>query len=207
MFGQLPPNEITAIKNRLNNTIPDSSRFNIYMNLSLGYRFSNVDSALWYTDKAIDLSRAMNEPALEANALSQKGFIVLETGDIPLSLQCQLAALRLSEKFSDPVIKGLTLNRIGNVYAELGVYKRAIDYYRMSIKLFATVNEQGYIHNELSNIGNVYEMMGVLDSAKIYQQRVYEFSLTNTDRYAIIYAEMRSGLVRLKHGWEIMMLR
>jgi len=33
--------------------------------------------------------------------------------------------------------------------------------------------------------------MGIPDSAKNYQQRVYEFSLTNTDRYAITYGEMR----------------
>jgi tetratricopeptide (TPR) repeat protein len=161
------------------------------MDLSQGYRFSNIDSALLYTDRAIELSQTMNDPAYEANALSQKGFIVLETGDIPLSLQCQLAALRLSEKFSDPVIEGFTLNRIGNVYTEIGEYKKAIDYYRKSISLFAKANQQGYIYNELSNIGNAYEMMGIPDSAKNYQQRVYEFSLTNTDRYAITYGEMR----------------
>ena len=202
MSGQLPTEQIIAIKNRLQNALPDSSKFNIYMDLSQGYRFSNIDSALSYTDKAIELSRAMNDPAAEANALSQKGFIVLETGDIPLSLQSQLEALRLSEKFSDPVIEGFTLNRIGNVYTEIGDYKKAIDYYRMSINLFAKVNQQGYIHNELSNIGNVYEMTGMLDSSKIYQQKVYEFSLTNTDRYAITYAEMRQrfGKVEARLG-------
>jgi len=168
------------------------------MDLSQGYRFSNIDSSLHYTDTAIELSRAMNDPAAEANALSQKGFIVLETGDLPLSLQYQMAALHLSEKFSDPVITGFTLNRIGNVYTELGDYKRAIDYYRMSINLFASANQQGYVHNELSNIGNVYEMIGILDSAKIYQQRVYDFSLTNTDRYAITYAEMRDRFGRVE---------
>ena len=191
LFGQLPPEQIILIKNKLHNALPDSSRFNIYMDLSQGYRFSNIDSALLYTDRAIELSQTMNDPAYEANALSQKGFIVLETGDIPLSLQCQLAALRLSEKFSDPVIEGFTLNRIGNVYTEIGEYKKAIDYYRKSISLFAKANQQGYIYNELSNIGNAYEMMGIPDSAKNYQQRVYEFSLTNTDRYAITYGEMR----------------
>ena len=202
MYAQLPPTEIARIKNRLRDAVPDSSRFNVYIDLSQAYRFSNVDSALYYTDKAIELSRVMDNPADEANALSQKGFIVLETGDIPLSLRYQLAALRLADKFSDPVIEGFTLNRIGNVYVEIGEYKRAIDYYRMSIEMFAKNNQKGYIYNELSNIGNVYEMLGILDSSKIYQQRVYEFSLTNTDRYAITYAEMRErfGKVEARLG-------
>src|ERR1043166_7934367 len=202
MFGQVPREKIAGIKNRLFNALSDSSRFNIYMDLSQAYRFSNIDSALYYTEKAVELSHVMKDPAAEANALSQKGFIVLETGDLPLSLQYQMAALRLSEKFSDPVINGFTLNRIGNVYTELGDYKKAIDYYRMSINLFASVNQQGYVHNELSNIGNVYEMMGTLDSARVCQQRVYEFSLTNTDRYAITYPEMRQrfGKVEARLG-------
>src|SRR6266403_5546905 len=92
MFGQLPSEQIAGIKNKLHDVLSDSSKFNVYMDLSQGYRFSNIDSALHYTDKAIELSRAMNDPAAEANALSQKGFIVLETGDLPLSLQCQMAA-------------------------------------------------------------------------------------------------------------------
>jgi signal transduction histidine kinase len=202
LFGQVPREEIVRINNRLQTALSDSSRFDICMELSQAYRFSNVDSALFYTDKAIELSHIMNSPAAEANAISQKGFIVLETGDIPQSLQYQLAALRLSEKFSDPVIEGFTLNRIGNVYTELGDYKKAIDYYRMSIDLFGRINQQGYIHNELSNIGNVYEMMGILDSSKIYQQRVFDFSLTNSDRYAITYAEMRQrfGKVEARLG-------
>src|ERR1700693_4492798 len=93
-FGQLPSEQIAGIKNKLHNSLPDSSKFNVYMDLSQGYRFSNVDSALYYTDRAIELSRAMNDPAAEANALSQKGFIVLETGDLPLSLQFEMTALR-----------------------------------------------------------------------------------------------------------------
>jgi tetratricopeptide (TPR) repeat protein len=44
--------------------------------------------------------------------------------------------------------------------------------------------------------------MGVLDSSKIYQRKVYEFSLTNTDRYAITYGEMRErfGKVEARLG-------
>src|ERR1051326_5307478 len=122
MFGQVPREKIAGIKNRLFNALSDSARFNISMDLSQAYRFSNIDSALYYTDEAIRLGRRMNNAAREADGLSQKGFIVLETGDIPQSLQYQLAALQLSEKFSDPVTIGFIINRIGNVYTEIGDY-------------------------------------------------------------------------------------
>ncbi len=202
LLAQVPRQELVLIRNKLQAATSDSARFKISMDLSQAYRFSDVDSALYYTDRAIQISRVMNNPAREADGLSQKGFIVLETGDIPQSLQYQLAALRLSEKFSDPVIEGFIINRIGNVYTETGDYKKAIDYYRRSIEQFTKAGQQGYVHNELSNIGYVYELMGVLDSSKIYQQKVYEFSLTNTDRYAITYGEMRErfGKVEARLG-------
>lgn len=196
--AQLPAEEIGRIENALNTAVSDSARYNRYFDLSQAYRFSNVDSALYYAEEAIDLSQKMRDPALEANALSQKGFIVLEMGDIPASLQYQMAALRLSEKFSDPVIQGFTLNRIGNVYLDLGEYKKAIDYYRQAIVLFRSVNQEGFVQNEMSNIGSAYEMMGTLDSSSYYQQKVYQYSISNTDRYAITYGEMRQRLGKLE---------
>ena len=190
-LGQIPREEIITIRGRLQSATSDSARFTIYMDLSQAYRFSNIDSALYYTDQAIQMGRKMKNMAREADGLSQKGFIVLETGNIPQSLQYQLVALQLSEKFSDPITIGFIINRIGNVYTEIGDYKKAIDYYRNSMREFIKAGQQGYVHNELSNIGYVYELMGVLDSSRFYQQKVYEFSLTNTDRYAITYGEMR----------------
>jgi signal transduction histidine kinase len=198
LLAQVPRQELVLIRNKLQAATSDSARFKISMDLSQAYRFSNIDSALYYTDRAIQVSRVMKDPAKEADGLSQKGFIVLETGDIPQSLQYQLAALQLSEKFSDPVIIGFIINRIGNVYTEIGDYKKAIDYYRRSVEQFTKAGQQGYVHNELSNIGYAYELMGVLDSSKFYQQKVYEFSLTNTDRYAITYGEMRERIGKVE---------
>src|SRR6185295_7919121 len=136
LLGQVPREEIVAIRNKLQAATSDSARFSISMDLSQAYRFSNVDSALYYTDQAIQLGHEMNNAAREADGLSQKGFIVLETGDIPQSLQYQLEALRLSEKISDPVTIGFIISRIGNVYYAIGEFKRSIDYYRRAIAYF-----------------------------------------------------------------------
>ena len=189
--GQTSLEDRAKMKSRLLVTQSDTGKFKMYIALMQAYRFSEVDTSLYYGDKAIELSRAMKDPAAEARALSQKGFVLLEMGEIPLSLQCQLAAIRLSEKFSDPEIEGLAWNRVGNIYMELGDYEKAIDNYRKAISLFQSINHQRLLHNEVSNIGHIYELMGKLDSAKYYMQKVYDFSLTNKDRYSITYAEMR----------------
>jgi len=192
--AQIPPQEITKLKRQLALGVSDSARINILLDLSNGYRFSNIDSALFYADEAIKLSRGNALPGLEGDAISQKGYILLEAGEIPEALQDQFTALSIAEQTRDEYLEAWCLNRIGNTYMELGDLGKSLSYYKRSKRLFAQFNKTGYVYNLVSNIGNIFEMMGVLDSAKIYQQQVFEYSLTNTDRYAITYAEMRERL-------------
>ena len=193
-MGQIPPQEIARLKKQVSETTSDSARIQLFLELSNGYRFSNIDSALDYAEKGIELSRSIGQPLLVGHAISQRGYILLEAGEIPRSLQDQFSALSIAEETADVELKAWAFNRIGNAYMVLGELKKAIDYYRLSKNAFFQLNQTGAVYNELSNIGNVYEMMGVLDSSKLYQQQVYKYSLTNTDRYAITYGEMRERL-------------
>lgn len=193
-YGQLPPHEITLLKKKLASASSDSIRINLLIDLSNAYRFSNIDSALSFAEDAMEQSRQTAQPALEGYALSQKGYILLETGEIPESLQDQFASLGIAQKSNDLYLEAWCLNRIGNTYMELSDYPKAIANYNASKNLFIKYNKEGYVYNVISNIANVYEMMGELDSSKIYQQQVYRYSLTNTDRYAITYGEMRERL-------------
>jgi two-component system NtrC family sensor kinase len=185
-------------KGKSNGWLKDSVSYAKYVNLTKFHRFSDIDSALYYNEKALEISRRMKSIELEADALSQKGFILLETGDIPQSLQYQLAAFQLIPAFDNPLIQGLILNRIGNVYMEMGDNKPAIDYYRKSMDIFLANNFPANVHNELSNIANIYEMMGILDSSRFYIQKTFEFSKTNTDRITLTYGEMRERYGRLE---------
>ena len=192
--GQLEPFEIAGLKNELTATVSDTARVRIYNALAVGYRFSKIDSGLYFAGRAYDLSDSLNLAVGKIKALDTRGFILLESGDIPQSLQCQLLGLSILESSPDTSQKASTLNRIGNIYMELKQYPSAIRYYRQSEDLYEKIGDVGSCNNELSNIGNIYELMGVLDSAKIYQQGVFEFSKQTGDRVSIAYGEMRSRL-------------
>jgi len=189
LLGQVPREEVVAIRNKLQAATSDSVRFTISMDLSQAYRFSNIDSALYYTDQAIQMGRKMKNMAREADGLSQKGFIVLETGNIPQSLQYQLVALQLSEKFSDPITIGFIINRIGNVYTEIGDYKKAIEtkpqfsvaYYNRSL-LFL---KQGRNDEALKDISKAIEQDPAFYEAYYtkgiihYNQKNYDEAISN----------------------------
>lgn len=196
-YGQKPADKIAGKKSKLSAASADSTRVRLFTEIASDYRFTNTDSALHYANNAIELSRSIRFTAGEANALTIKGFILLEMGDIPQALQSQFIAAGIQQETSDTGSEAaLTLNMIGNIYMEIGDFSKAVSYYRASKNLFAKINKTGMVNNELSNIGNVYEMMGLLDSSKMYQQKVYDFSKTNTYRGTgtIVYGEMRERL-------------
>jgi class 3 adenylate cyclase len=190
--GQIKPTELTKLKTELQGAKTDTARIKIYNSLANGYRYSDVDSGLYYAEIAFKLSTDINYFRGKITALDAKGFILLEAGNIAQSLNCQLTALNILENNPDRGLMASVLNRIGNIYMELKEYETAINYYRQSQILYENLNNTGMFYNELSNIGNVYELMGVLDSAKFYQQKVYDFSIRNTNRKAITYGEMRA---------------
>src|SRR5688572_22411750 len=87
VFGQLPPHEITVLRNKLSSTESDSARISLLIDLSNAYRFSKIDSALTFAENAIEESKRTSQPVMEGYALSQKGYILLDIGEIPQALQ------------------------------------------------------------------------------------------------------------------------
>ncbi len=188
-FGQSSPEEIKNLKEQLSTATNDSARLTLCAGLATGYRFSNIDSSLLYTDIALDLANTLKQTAIQAQLLSLKGATLLEIGKLPESLQLQFVAMKLIEGLKDTSAKAAILNRIGNTYMELADYRMANNYYFLSRDLFQQIKNATY-YNELSNIGNIYELLKMPDSALYYQQIVLDFSLKNTPKLGIVRPEI-----------------
>src|SRR5690349_12968070 len=94
-FAQFSEALVAQKKQRLKESTSDTSRINTCLDLSNDYRYTNIDSAMAYSELALQISQETNNKSMQAAALSQKGFIVLETGDLPQSLRYQFMALDL----------------------------------------------------------------------------------------------------------------
>jgi signal transduction histidine kinase len=197
--GQVTSSEMLRRKHLLSLEKTDTGKIKMLASIAAGYRFYHIDSALFYSEKALSLARKDGLRVYEAAYLSDEGSIFLESGDIPRALNCLLQGLDILDKtpddFNSSRFRAGIENRIGNVYMELGEYTTSINHYRISLTVFGKFNQMG-VCNELSNIGNDYELLGKLDSAKIYQQRAFDLSanlrgtlFNNVDR-----AELRERL-------------
>lgn len=200
--AQISSQEMTHRKDELALATSDTARAAALLYISGGYRFSNIDSALYYINQANLISRKAGWLLGEASALSFKGSIFLESGNIPDALKYLLAALNVADKMPDSYysteLKGHIENYIGNVYMELGEYKTSILHYRTAETLYAKIGYGG-VYNEMSNIGNDYEMIGSLDSAKLYLKMVFDKEIHHPNNSEqIIKAELRQRLGNLE---------
>ncbi len=188
--SQNTPEELKAVKEQYQKATSDSTKGPLSYQLAFGYRFSDIDSSLFYTDAAIGYAEKLNLPAIKALLLSLKGATVLEAGELPESLRLQYEALELAEQFKDTSTVAFAYNRIGNIYMELADYKKAIEYYARSKALFEQIRDTGMIHNEMSNIGNIYNLNNQPDSGLYYLRVVYDAAQQSGDRSKYTRPEM-----------------
>ncbi len=206
--SQSTPENLQAIKEQLQKATQDTIRGRLTYELAFGYRFSNIDSSLFYTDAAIAYAEKLDLPAVKALMLSLKGATVLEAGKLPESLRFQFEALEIGEQLKDTSNIAFALNRIGNIYMELADFKKANEYYTRSKVLFEKIGDVGMVHNEMSNIGNIYNLMQQPDSGLYYLRIVYEAAQKSSDRNKYTRPEMlfRMGnAYRLKGDKELAM--
>ncbi len=188
--SQTTPEDLKVLKEQYQSATSDSTKGPLSYQLAFGYRFSDIDSSLYYTDAAIGYAEKLNLPEIKALLLSLKGATVLEAGKLPESLRFQFEALEIGEQLKDTTNIAFALNRIGNIYMELADFKKANEYYTRSKVLFEKIGDVGMVHNEMSNIGNIYNLMKQPDSGLYYLRIVYEAAQKSGDRNKYTRPEM-----------------
>jgi two-component system, NtrC family, sensor kinase len=163
------------------------------------YSATNSDSALFYGQKALDLSRQIKYPKGEANALLDLALAIYNMGDYPKSMELSLKGLQISEKYNFIFLKATAFDRIGNIYLDMKEYSKCISYYRQSMEFCKAVNNNYLYDIGQSNLLQAYLGLNQLDSALYYGHLAEEYERKyNSD---IIPWTLHSlGLVYLQRG-------
>jgi two-component system, NtrC family, sensor kinase len=138
------------------------------------YYFSLPDSSLFYAHKALGLAREINDPLLQARALSSIGESYRFLGDYAKSIRAQFAALDIYRDLDDDYNQVLTSIFIGFSQLEMGDYRHALDYLIPARKVMEGRRERFYECFSSSHIGYAYLMIGEIDSAMLFSQYAYD---------------------------------
>ncbi len=159
---------IDSLKQEISIRNIDSSNVLSMVELVNQYKYSNADSALFYAQKALILSRNIKFHEGEFRSLLMMGFALSLASNHSRALELELKALRISEKYNFTIGRGEVLNRLGVIYRETKDFPRALFYHKKSKQLFDSLHNYYKAVTAEVHLGRTYYAMNQTDSALHY---------------------------------------
>ena len=159
---------IDSIKQELFISKIDTTTVLSMVELADQYKFSNVDSALFYAQKALVVSRKIKFQEGEYKSLFIMGYALSMAGNSTRALELELKALRITEKYNFTIGRGQIFNRLGIIYRSAGDLSTALLYHQKSKQLFDSSHNYNMAVTAEVFLGWIYNVMNEPDSALFY---------------------------------------
>jgi tetratricopeptide (TPR) repeat protein len=127
-------------------------------NLAFHYKSINIDTALMYVDKSIELATDIRYKSGLAFAINQKGNIYLDAWNLNEAKKHYKQALEIRKELNSPIDVASSYANIGIVYHCLNAYDEAIMYYLNSLEVYKKENAKPQIVNTLRNMALLYSV-------------------------------------------------
>ena len=163
--------EAERVKRLLAQTLNDTSRVLLQVELAHSYLFFQLDSGIILAQQALQQARKQTFPRGEWKALNEVGFGQHLSGELILSLETQFQALQICRASDDHECEASTLIFIGTTYVQLNEYRQGLRYLQQGCKISDRIQKLNTL--AFSSISNAYQNMNQLDSALIFQQQAY----------------------------------
>lgn len=172
-----------------------------------GVNINNLDTALYYTEKAFKMSISINYQKGKAKALSNKGVIAYYRGQYEAAMNYMIESLAIMKEIRDYPGAAALSNNLGVLSDAFGRNQQALDLYNESLLYRNKTLEKGDLtqkerNNTIKgiassqvNIGNIKETFGKYDEALEHYSIAFEkYQLLNdTAGMALVYSNI--GLI------------
>ncbi len=136
--------------------IKDSSLVRTFLNYAQSISFENTDSAMKYTDDALQLSQMLKWQRGIASALNQKGFVYYYKSDLVSAMNYFQQALQAGESLHNQLFEANVYGNIANIYADLGQSEKALGFYNKQLDISREIKDKKFETVALVNIGDIY---------------------------------------------------
>lgn len=191
---------VNQLKVSLSENITEPVKANTYLKLGEAYRFINIDSALYYNARALNLAKENTLDQIHNTALTNKGLFLCEKADYSNALNLLEQSLRMSEERKDSNLVAITTRIIGSVYLRLEEYEKAIEKYQFALEQFYKQGNRKSILNALNNLGALNLNLKKYDKALEYFEKVRISSMEHKDTLLTAIATANIGEVFLNQG-------
>ncbi|HEU5052716.1 MAG TPA: tetratricopeptide repeat protein [Hanamia sp.] len=142
----------------------DSNRVRTILNLANILIYTNPDSAMKYSEEALQIAQKLQWQKGIALSLRQQGYVYYVSSDYVKAMDYCIRALKVAERMNNDIFNASIYNNIGNIYADLKNYSKAMDYYSRYLAIAGKINSKVDEMNALINIGDIRTEMN--DSQK-----------------------------------------
>ncbi|MEZ4805412.1 MAG: DUF2225 domain-containing protein [Bacteroidia bacterium] len=143
----------------------------------------NFDSAIFFYNKSLHLSKKHKNLKSEGAALCNIGLLYLNHNQYTESLKNLHAAIKPFEKIKAYQFLGSCYNNIGLLYQELDNYSRAMVNYKLAINNYNKVQNVGQKANAIGNLAALFDDLNKHDSSISLYKEAIAIYVSNNDYY------------------------
>ena len=119
----------------------DTTRVLLMADLCYFYRYTNIDSSMFYGQNALALAQKIEFPRGQSDALNKLGLAFREKGDLPKSLELELKGLKIAQENNYENEIAYCFRRIGHVYMDLKNYPKAVSYSLQGLRIDSLIGD------------------------------------------------------------------
>ncbi|OKS85207.1 hypothetical protein RG47T_0651 [Mucilaginibacter polytrichastri] len=183
-------------------TSADTINVNRYNILAAAYFQSNPDSAFYYGQKGVDLSRKIHFDAGLANGLLQTGRVDYFKGKSAKAQRELTEAVTLFKKLGDKKGIATCYEYFGAMYTLLADYTLAIKYLDLAIDINNQAGNDEWMQTNLyKNMGNVYFSKGELSKSLDYYYKALFIAIKN--HYTLLSGNLYNNIGAVLQNMEV----
>ncbi len=132
------------------------------------FDIAQIDSAIWYGNKAIDLATELEDSTEMGSAINKLGLLYKRKKNYPLALEHLYKALTIREQQGDSARIASSYENVAQVQKNMGDTTAALENFRSSLAIKSKLGIPKYLASVYSGMGSLFRKMNRLDSAAHY---------------------------------------
>ena len=177
----------------------DTTRIMIMAGLVEPYKNIDLDSGVFYAQRALLLSKQINDP-YTAYSLDNYGYALFDAGNYPDAIEAHLNALQQFQRSADTAGMSQAYLHLGFVYRNMDEYRKAIDYFNKYKTIADYYNDDQMRLRFWVEAGKAYEQLNSLDTALLYHQKAMSLALKISTPFGVRGILCNLGTIYSKMG-------
>jgi len=178
----------------------DTVKIDLLLEIGEDYYYTNPDTAYFYYQKALDLSKKIKNTPKEAQSLVSIGFYFDSKELFKKSITYYSEAITIYKSINDE--KGLAncYNFIGYSFAYLNSLNKSIEYYHKSLDIFKKLNDSIGLADVYNSFGNLHYDQEKYEKAQSYFFKAFNIFSTLNNKEGLLSSYINLGNVIADNG-------